>query len=366
MKNIPQKLLEHALKKILGEEKKSLLKDSHWDFLRCVRKNDKQGIAKHYTTVEKTALNQGGGLQGGYLSPLGYSTELLNALDENSFLEPRATVVPMTTLETLCPFVDATLTPVAGTSPFFGGILFQWGQSQSGSPGTAIAETEPAFNQLSLKANTLIGILICSNQFVQDIGDEGELALIRLFGRAIAWYKEWAFFNGKGADAFQPLGILNCPGKLTPQRSVPGNIGQDDIFTMVGKMYPMGWSHSIWACSPTAFAKIGTMSNFVPNQGYLGLETGSAGTLFSRPLFVTEKLPALGTTGDIVFIDPSMYVVGNRQDVMVEASEHVLFKANQTEFRVSIRCDGKPLLNNYVVLADGSSQASPFIVLGGT
>jgi HK97 family phage major capsid protein len=87
-------------------------------------------------------------------------------------------------------------------------------------------------------------------------------------------------------------------------------------------------------------------------------------TLAERAWFVaTEKLPALGTKGDLLLFDPSFYVIGDRMSIEVAASEHVNFLANQMTWRVVERVDGQPWMDKPVTLQDASSTVSPFVVL---
>jgi HK97 family phage major capsid protein len=81
------------------------------------------------------------------------------------------------------------------------------------------------------------------------------------------------------------------------------------------------------------------------------------------PVFITEKLPALGTKGDLMLIDPSLYVVGDRQQLEVAASEHVNFLKNQMTWRVVERIDGQPWMDKAITLQDGASTVSPFVAL---
>lgn len=331
-----------------------------WSFLRAVQAKDHQAIAKSYSAVEKAAMTETSGALGGYLTPLEYTTALLRSFAEESFLYPRATVLPMTSAATACPRLNLESAQTAGITPFFGGLQFVWGQ---GAGGTTINQSEPTFKQTSLTARDLIGQLVVSNQFMDDIGDAGEMALTDLLGRAAAWYAEYAFFRGLGAGNSQPAGIINSPAALAVTRSGGGALALVDVAKMAEKMLPSSWGHSIWACSPSCLQKIGQIVGFVPNMDVSTLEEGCAGSLFARPLFVTEKLPAVGTSGDIVFLDPTMYVIGARQDVAVEVSEHPLFTTQQTVIRVWLRLDGKPLLSGTTTLADASSTASAFVIL---
>jgi len=86
-------------------------------------------------------------------------------------------------------------------------------------------------------------------------------------------------------------------------------------------------------------------------------------TLFGRPLFFTEKVPALGTKGNANLIDASKYLVGDRMAVQIEASPHVKFLTNQLVWRIVARWDGAPWLKLPITLADGAYKVSPFVTL---
>jgi HK97 family phage major capsid protein len=85
--------------------------------------------------------------------------------------------------------------------------------------------------------------------------------------------------------------------------------------------------------------------------------------LLGLPAILTEKVPALGTKGDLMLLDPSLYVVGDRMQIEIAASEHVNFLKNQMTWRVVERVDGQPWLDKPVTLQDGATQVSPFVVL---
>ena len=58
-------------------------------------------------------------------------------------------------------------------------------------------ETEPQFKMLELKAYELSGYSVSSNVLLQDAAFGLEKFLFSLFGRAIAWYEEYAFLQGQ-------------------------------------------------------------------------------------------------------------------------------------------------------------------------
>lgn len=321
-------------------------------------------IWKNYSQVEKAAMAEASGMTGGYLAPLEYSLAIFESLAEHSFLWNRCLKVPMTSRTTDCPAFDSTSTATAGVSPFFGGMRFYWNSKE----GSSLNESEPLFKQVTLTAWDLIGELLLSNQFFADIGPVGADMLAAEIGKAAAWYSEYGFLQGTGSNSSMALGILNSSALISATRATANQIALGDVNEMASKLIPSSWDNAIWACSPSALIQLFAITGFVPNQlshqeaHDPSVPPNSVGTLLSRPLFVTSKLPALGTAGDLLLFDPHCYVIGDRQQVFVEASPHPRFTNMQTVLRVTLRCDGKPRIDNSVTLADGQT-ASAFVAL---
>jgi HK97 family phage major capsid protein len=100
--------------------------------------------------------------------------------------------------------------------------------------------------------------------------------------------------------------------------------------------------------------------------GFLIFASGVAGgpdTLLGRPYKVTEMLPSLGKFGDIMLIDPTFYVIGDRQATTIEATQFDKWAEFKTSWRVMHRVDGQPWLDAPITFSDGSFQVSPFIAL---
>jgi HK97 family phage major capsid protein len=303
--------------------------------------------------VTKTAMGSSSGTVGGYLLPTAISLKLLKSLAERSFIYPRALTVDMSTRTVQAPIFDLGA-GASAQSPFVGGMTFQW----EGTP----PETDAVFAMVDLTAWTLFGYTRMSNQVLADMGPEAESLLIQLFAMAGAVQAEYGFMQGTGTPTSQPVGVINAPCALAVVRAAPNAIAQADVVAMAAKMIPLGWRNAIWAVNPSALKQLFAISNFTPNRSD-HRDDGACGYLFTRPVFPTEKAPALGSTGDLTFFDPSLYVIGTRTEVLVTASEHSRFQNYQTEFMVALRIDGMPLMNNSVTLADGSTKASMVVVL---
>ncbi len=379
LKKMPPTVLRKDMNKSFGGFVRAI-RDSH-SHDSYVRSNG-QAVIKAYgseyhqytpNSVKKSAMGESSGTIGGYIVPREYSTALMFSIAEGGFFYNRATKVPMTAATTECPVVDAVTAQAAGTAPYFGGALYTWGFEDNPVP-----QTEPSFRQVSLTAWDLIGNSLVSNQWLDDTSEQvvppnasvpqvtGEERLIQLFGAAGAWYVEYAMFQGAGSGSRMPLGIVNAPCAIAVTRSSGNAIASADISGMVAKLLPSGWTKGIWACHPTALAQVMKISGYQINDGVY-VEPGCVGRLISLPVFVTDKLPPLGTKGDICLFDPSLYAVGVRQEVLIDVSDQVPgangFLTNQSWIRVWVRLGGSPIPSGPVTLADGSNTASSVVVL---
>lgn len=331
------------------------------DWLLHVARQDDGYLEKAYGSVRsKAAMTESSGTAGGYLVPPEFYDKLLAIVAEEAIIRPRAFVQPMASATLQFPFLDVTTAQSAGTSPFFGGVVMNWTEEAQNR-----TETEPQFKQMELKAHELSGYAVSSNVLLQDAGFGLERFLMTLFARAIAWYEDYAFLQGTGVG--KPQGILTSKPVISVTRNAGGAVKFVDVATMLSKLLPSSLNRAIWIIHPYVLAQLVQLADaggrvvWVPNNG--GAQKKVPGTLFGLDVLTTEKVPALGTKGDVMLVDPTMYVVGDRMQIEIAASEHVNFLKNQTTWRVVERVDGQPWLDNVITLQDGASTVSPFVVL---
>jgi HK97 family phage major capsid protein len=140
-----------------------------------------------------------------------------------------------------------------------------------------------------------------------------------------------------------------------------------DVATMWSKLLPRSWNRAFWVFSPSVVPQLLQLKDGANRAIFISIDQGAAKapnwTLLGRPALATEKVPALGTRGDLMLIDPQLYVIGDRMSIEIAASEHVNFLKNQMTWRVVERVDGQPWLSAPVTLQDASTQVSPFVVL---
>lgn len=331
---------------------------SFGDFCQHVANVGGLPVSQAVVNKSATALAEFTGASGGYLCPPELKVGIDQELTETELFHQHAYRQPMTSNELWVPAFDITAAHATGASPLFGGLNPVWTTLE----GNALTESEPKFSGGMLKVRELECYAVASNQLVDDGGEALGTYLEHKFTEALRWAVNRACFQGDGEEA--PLGIINAGATKTVTRSGNGAIAQSDVANMVGALIPACFKRAIWACSLSAFAKISNISTYFANfpaQDNDGV-TGVGGYLLSRPLYVTENLPVVGTTGDLILFDPSLYVLGERH-IEVAASRHVNFNVNQTVFRLWWRGDGMPLVLGNATLADGSTSAGAFVAL---
>lgn len=333
-------------------------------------KGDRTAAAKRleevYTSTfapwQKVALAESSGVSGGYTVPPDFYQQLLQIAAESEIMRPRAFIQPMASATLQFPYLDITTAQSAGNTPFFGGVIANWtAEAQTRT------ETEPKFKMMELKAQELSGYSVSSNVLLQDAAFGLEKFLMQIFGLAVGWYEDYAFLQGNGVG--KPLGILNAPATIAATRNTTSQIKYADVATMLSKFLPASISagRGIWCASPTTITYLFQLADTSGRSLFVSVDQGAVKAptwkLLGLPLLMTEKLPALGNTGDLMLIDPSLYVIGDRMALEVAASEHVNFLQNQMTWRFVQRVDGRPWLDNYITLQDGSTTVSPFVIL---
>ena len=331
------------------------------DFLTRVKGGDTRGIEKEYgPEVIKAAMGETSGSTGGYTVPIEFRYELMQDLAEESLFWPRSTVVPMKSATLQLPLPTATAVQTAGVSPFYGGMSYKWV-----AEAATRTEYEPTFRQVLLTAHELTGYALIANPLLQDGGKDLDAFLRKLFVRGLAWNEDLAFFSGNGVG--KPLGIFNAACTISVSRATAGVFTQADTAAMVGKLLPSSWQRCIWVVHPTVVPYLVSLSTAYGTVWMANEEPTKTGmgNLHGRPVFVSEKVSTLGTAGDVVLMDPALYVIGDRGDIEVSlsADEPTAFLKNQSAWRLLARVDGQPWLGSYVTLQNASTTVSPFVVL---
>jgi len=296
------------------------------------------------------------GASGGFLVPTETIPQLQMYDSDMLAVRPRATVIPMRRRSLQMPVLDQT-GGASGTPAWFGGLLGKWTE-EAGSK----TETEPSFKQIELVAHKLVLYTEASDELLADSAVALEALLGALYRGAINWYEERAFVQGTGAG--QPLGIINAGATITVARAATGAFGLTDLVDMVESFRG---SNPIWMINQSGLSNLLLLNGPATNPSYVFMPSARDGvpsTLFGYPVFYNEHCPLVGTAGDVILADWSKYLIGDRQAITIDSSKHFRFQNDITAWRAVHRVDGQPWLSAPFTLADGTSQVSPFVILG--
>jgi len=141
---------------------------------------------------------------------------------------------------------------------------------------------------------------------------------------------------------------------------------------MLARLLPGSYNKSVWIISPGVIPDVWNMEN--PSSGtggHLTYQPQNEGAkvspfplkLAGRPVFVSEKVPDLGTAKDVNLVDFSYYLLGDRQDLAINASQHYRFAYDEMTYRFVMRVDGQPWLASALTPKNSGSTLSPIIYL---
>ncbi len=328
------------------------------DYFRTIWHNTNRDVETQRKVAKiRNAFSSTVPSEGGFLIPETLRSEILRVSLESGIIRSRARVIPMESLTVPFPAIDAT----SNVSSVFGGVVCYWTEE-----GATLTASSAAFSQIALKASKLTAYCEVPNELIADSVGSFEAFISQIMPEAMAFYEDDAFINGTGAG--EPLGFT----KGTAMVSVDKEAGQpadsimwENIVKMYARMLPTSHSRAVWLASIDTFPELATMALNVGVGGSAvwlnnGVE-GPAATILGRPVIFTEKLPVLGDAGDICFIDPGFYLIGDRQVMSAMSSPHYAFASDKTAFRIIERLDGRPWLNSAVTPKNGGSPLSPFV-----
>lgn len=305
--------------------------------------------------AETKLLQEGLGASGGFLVPVPFLAELFYKAWEKAIVRPRARIIPMSTRQIQMPSLDQTITPVNQLSAFFGGINYQWIEEGASKP-----EVDVEFNLITLTAHELAGYIPVTNNLIEDSAISIDALLRMLMPASMTDAEDWWFLNGNGAGV--PQGVIAAPATVQVARAGAGTITFPDITGMLHAFEP---GKGVWVVHICAMEELLKLVD--PNGNYMWIPNGRDGMpekLMGYPIVWTEKVPVLGTKGDIGLYDFSYYLIGDRRGPTLDVSTEYLFRYNQTAFRISERVDGQPWLSAPVMLRPaGASSISPFVNL---
>ncbi len=340
------------------------------------RFNDNIGVTR--TGTESIS----GGVSYGFLVKPEWSEALFRIPIEESVIEPYAFQIPVgQAVEWKQPALDQYGTPTAGQSSAYAGFQL----SRKGEI-TARSASDGKTNEIDYKITDLTAYTTYSRDLDADAFIRIGSLIQQVLGQAFQWKKDYEFIQGNGVG--MPLGILNggalaanLPASiLNVDRFAANTITYEDTVAMMQQILPAYWREMYWITnSAQTLGQLISIKDdsgarvFLPNslvgqwmtpsfmgegKPYNNLTYQAQGMLHGKPVLFSEKLPQLGSTGDLILCNPRYaYGVATRSGVEMAMSEHFLFSTDQIAVRWKLRNDAKPLLRGPYVQSDGGKTS---------
>ena len=301
------------------------------------------------------------GSDGGFAIPEPLAAQIFDVSLESEIIRPRAKVFTLTSESVKVPSWDGA---DHSSDSLYGGIDADWkGETATLDVKTAkLRVTKLVAKKMALLGRVSTELAEDSPMFAQQFREA--------LTTAAGWHMDNAFLNGDGVK--QPEGLLNSPALVTQDKETgqtAATVVWENIINMWSRMWPRGQGKAVWIANHDIIPQLYAMSQAVGTGGvpvYMPANHGAGApfqTLMGRPILFSEKVPTLGTVGDIGLFDLSQYAIGMRAQVSLMISPHVYFTTDELAFRLRVRVDGKSLWEDAVTPANGANTLSPFVVL---
>ena len=247
----------------------------------------------------------------------------------------------------------------------FGGVQAYW-LAEAGT----LTKSKPAFRQISVELQKLIGLCYATDELLQD-AVAMESYIMQWFPQEFGFKLDDACINGDGAG--KPLGLLNAAATYSVSAEtgqVAATIVTQNILKMWQSMWAPSRANAVWFINQEIEQQLDQLSLAVGTGGipvYMSLNMGITEDgymkLKGRPVIPIEQCSALGTVGDIILADMNEYIVGDKGGINAATSIHVQFTTDETAFRFTYRVNGQPIWNSTLTPYKGSIKLSPYITL---
>lgn len=298
---------------------------------------------------------------GGFLVQTDFTTELLTQANETMVLAPRCRHIPLTGNSLEAPIVDETS---RATGSRWGGVQIY----RSAEAGT-VTKSKPKLGKLEMKLEKIMGIFYASDELLADASALESIAS-QAFTEEFGFVVDDEIIRGSGAGRM--LGILNAACLVTQAKEtgqLAATIQAENIINMYSRMPARSKPNAVWLINSECMPQIMQLSLILGTSAvplYMppgGLSQLPYGTIFGKPVIEIEQASALGTVGDILFVDLSQYAIIEKGGLNAAQSMHVQFLTDEMTYRWTARNNGQPIWKSALTPYKGSATRSPFVAL---
>lgn len=303
----------------------------------------------------RSSMQMGTGVLGGFALPEQFIPSLLSVTPQDAIIRPRATVIPAGNP----PDVKVTIPALDQTSNenMYGGIvIYHKGELQT------MTETDMRLKEVTLEPKMKAGFMRVSNQLLDNW--EAASALIQQQLRlAMMGSDDSDFLTGNGVN--KATGIMNANCAINYSRATANQIAYADIVGMYARMRLVGANNLIWIASQTTIPQLANIADSGSNNLWVqNAALNLPPSLMGFPVYFHERCPALGSTGDLMLVNPTYYLIKDGSGPYVDISDQVYFTTYESAFRIVWHNDGNAWLTEAIPLEGSTSNTvSPIVVL---
>lgn len=317
---------------------KMAVKEKAASFIKAIYHKDQPALQQF-----KALMNEGTGSAGGFIVPEEFAAEVFRVVEDFGLVPKLARKFPMNSDTLNVPRLSASVS------------VYWPGEGTAGTPA------QPTFEQVVLKAQTLIGLTPMSNELLADANVSVIDLLTQLFAEAIAGELDNQGLNGTGSPF---TGILSDSG-VTVYTPATGNSTftlcstPDNARTLLSKIKPWALQGAAFIMHRTVWTLFQTTKSSSSGNYFLstfnpvmtgaatqqGFPLAMAGTMWGYPVYLSDKMPSVTavSTKYVIFGNLGNLFMGNRADLAVAISQDAtigsynLFAANMSAVRVITR-----------------------------
>lgn len=338
---------------------------------RGMRINGVQARRNEFSGQNETIAADGGIL----LTPT-VTTALLNGVREKSFFLPRVRKLAVGPNSNSIEMPYWPNKDRSGVNRYGGAKAYWMNEGEKYTP------SKTQFSTRSMKLAKLGALGYATEEILRD-STYLESIMTDAFTSAMVWEVDEAILMGAGTvegETSRPLGLLNSANKalITVPKATDqaaATVTAENILAMYNRMDPAARARAVWLVNPDVEVQLmkmtlqtgsttdggtfGQLMYMPPN----GLSAQPYGTLLGRPIIPNEHAPAMGSVGDISFVDLGEYFWIERDGMRQSSSVHVRFEYDEMAFKFTYRCNGMPSQYAVNTPAKGSTTRSAYVTL---
>ena len=311
-----------------------------------------------------TGLSEGTGAYGGFFIDTQKADDLLAPMWETGVLLPRVKQYNITQQNANSVTFVAIDETDRGQGNRLGGLRL-YTREEAGS----VTASKPQWYEFEVKTKAVMAVCYFTEEQMQDT--PGLVSLVQGYFQNEAGYEiDEYILNGDGAS--EPLGITNHDCLISASKETgqaADTVVAENFINMYARMPERNRRNAIWTYPANALPQMLQLSLdlgvtsvplWLPGNQLVGQPYNS---ILNRPVVELEQAPTVGDANDIMFIDPTQYLLVRKGGARTDLSIHVQFLYGETVMRFMFRLGGASWWKSAITPANDGDTLGPFIGL---